>query len=178
VYSNTGGQASKATPIGAVARFAANGKRLKKKDLGLQMMTYGYVYVAQVSIGANKQQFLNALTEAESYDGPSLIIAYSPCIAHGMDMGRCMEEEKLAVDSGYWTLYRFNPKLKTEGKNPFILDSKAPTADLKTFLSGENRFAVLKKQLPDEADSIFAQAEKECQERFAFYQRLIDLFKP
>ena len=177
VYSNTGGQCSKATPLGAVARFAANGKRLKKKDLGLQMMAYGYVYVAQVSMGANKQQLLNALTEAEAYDGPSIVIAYSPCIAHGMDMTRCMEEERLAVECGYWSLYRFHPTLKNEGKNPFILDSKAPTADLKGFLMGENRFAALKKQLPAEADSLFTELETVCKERFALYQKLSKLYE-
>lgn len=177
VYSNTGGQCSKATPLGAVARFAANGKRLKKKDLGLQMMAYGYVYVAQVSMGANKQQLLNALAEAEAYDGPSIVIAYSPCIAHGMDMSRCMEEERLAVECGYWSLYRFHPTLKNEGKNPFILDSKAPTADLKGFLMGENRFAALKKQLPAEADSLFTELETVCKERFALYQKLAKLYE-
>lgn len=178
VYSNTGGQSSKATPLGAVARFAAKGKRLKKKELGLMAIQYGYVYVAQVSMGANKQHFLNVLTEAEAYDGPSLIIAYSPCIAHGMNMEKCMEEERLAVDCGYWNLYRFHPALKAEGKNPFQLDSKAPTADLRTFFMGENRFATLKKQLPDEADSIFAQAERECKERFDHLQRLQTLYEP
>ena len=175
VYSNTGGQCSKATPLSAVARFATNGKRLKKKNLGLQMMSYGYVYVAQVAMGANKQQLLNALAEAEAYDGPALIIAYSPCIAHGMDLSKCMEEERLAVECGYWNLYRFNPMKKAEGQNPFILDSKSPTADLKAFLLGENRFAALKKQLPAEADSLFLELEKECKERFALYQKLAKL---
>ena len=175
VYSNTGGQCSKATPLGATARFASLGKRLKKKDLGLQMTAYGYVYVAQVAMGANKQQLLNALSEAEAYDGPSLIIAYSPCIAHGMDMSKCMEEERLAVECGYWPLYRFNPQRKTEGLNPFVLDSKAPTADFKEFLMGENRFAAVKKQLPAEADSLFDELEKTCKERFSLYEKLAKL---
>ena len=178
VYSNTGGQASKATPMGAVARFAAAGKRLTKKNLGLMALQYGYVYVAQVSMGANKQQLLNALTEAEAYDGPSLIIAYSPCISHGVNMSKCMEEEKLAVDCGYWPLYRFNPELKKASKNPFKLDSKAPTADFKSFLLRENRFAVLKKTQPDVAEELFAQAERECKERLRLYQKLSGLFEP
>ena len=178
VYSNTGGQASKATPMGAVARFASAGKRLSKKNLGLMAMQYGYVYVAQVSMGANKQQLLNALAEAEAYDGPSLIIAYSPCISHGVNMSKCMEEEKLAVDCGYWQLYRFNPALKNEGKNPFTLDSKAPTADFKDFLLRENRFAVLKKTQPDVAEELFSRAERECKERLRFYQKVGELFAP
>ena len=176
VYSNTGGQKSKATPLGATARFASAGKRIKKKNLGLMAMTYGYAYVAQVSMGANKQQFLNALSEAEAYDGPSLILAYSPCIAHGVDMRKCMHEEKLAVDCGYWHLYRFNPALKTEGKNPFILDSKAPTADFQDFLAGENRFASLKKSRPELAQTLFEQAERESKELYEFYQKLATEF--
>lgn len=172
VYSNTGGQLSKATPMGATARFAASGKRNAKKDLGLMAMTYQKVYVAQVSMGANKQQLLNALTEAEAYDGPSLIIAYSPCIAHGIDMGLCMEEEKRAVDSGYWVLYRFNPAMP----RPFQLDSKAPTLDFQEFLLGENRFASLKKSNPNEAEALFKKAEEESKKRYAFYERLSLLF--
>lgn len=174
VYSNTGGQKSKATPLGASVRFASAGKRIKKKNLGLMAMSYGYVYVAQVSMGANKQQFLNALLEAERYDGPSLILAYSPCIAHGIDMRKCMSEEKLAVDCGYWPLYRFNPNLKKEGKNPFILDSKAPTADFQSFLAGENRFAALKKARPELAKALFEQAERDAKDTFAFYQKLAE----
>lgn len=178
VYSNTGGQASKATQTAAVARFATSGKQRKKKDLGLMAMSYGYAYVAQVSMGANRQQLINALTEAEAYDGPSLIIAYSPCIAHGVHMSKCMEEEKHAVDCGYWLLYRFNPDLRAENKNPFILDSKAPSADFKEFLLGENRFVSLQSTNPERAEEIFAQAERESRERFAFYQRLEKLFEP
>ena len=172
VYSNTGGQLSKATPLGATARFATAGKRTRKKNLGLMAMSYGDVYVAQVSMGANKQHFLNALIEAESYNGPSLIIAYSPCIAHGVHMSKSMDEEKRAVDCGYWHLYRYNPTLRTNGKNPFTLDSKAPTASFQEFLNGENRFASLKRSAPDVAKRLFAQAESESKELYTFYQRL------
>lgn len=175
VYSNTGGQQSKATPMGAIARFATNGKPLHKKDLGLMAMSYGYVYVAQVSMGANKQQFLNALIEAESYDGPSLIIAYSPCIAHGFNLSKCMEEEQLAVESGYWQLYRYDPRLKEENKNPFRLDSKTPTKDFKEFLLGENRFTSLKNQNPTLAEELFKRAEKTSKERRKLYEQLANL---
>ncbi|MBQ8229949.1 MAG: pyruvate:ferredoxin (flavodoxin) oxidoreductase [Clostridia bacterium] len=178
VYSNTGGQQSKATPLGATVRFASAGKSIRKKDLGFQMLSYGYVYVAQVSMGANKQQLLNALTEAEAYDGPSLILAYSPCISHGVNMSKSMEEERRAVECGYWHLYRFNPQLMQEGKNPFTLDSKAPTAELKEFLSGENRFASLKNIDPERAEELFFRAEKESKARFALYQKLSTLFEP
>ncbi len=177
VYSNTGGQNSKATPMGAVARFAVKGKSVKKKNLGLMAMSYGYVYVAQVSMGANKQQLLNALTEAEAYDGPSLVIAYSPCISHGVNMSKCMEEERRAVESGYWQLYRFNPTLLNEGKSPFILDSKAPMVALNDFFMGENRFASLKTLTPERAEKLFAEAEHESKRRFAFYQKLSSLFE-
>lgn len=177
VYSNTGGQASKATPMGAVARFAASGKQRQKKNLGLMAMSYGYVYVAQVSMGANKQQLLNAFTEAEAYHGPSLIIAYSPCIAHGANMSKCMEEEKRAVDCGYWPLYRFNPALKAENKNPFILDSKTVSDDFQEFLMGENRFSALKKAQPNTAERLFAAAEKESKNRLKLYQKLSEFFQ-
>lgn len=138
-------------------------------------MSYGYVYVAQVSLGANKQQLLNAFTEAESYNGPSLIIAYTPCIAHGANMSKSVDEEKLAVDSGYWHLFRFDPRLKKDGKNPFVLDSKAPTVDFKSFLSGENRFNSLKKTNPETAEKLFAEAEEESKELLSFYQKLSQL---
>ncbi len=177
VYSNTGGQNSKATPMGAMARFAVQGKSVKKKNLGLMAMSYGYVYVAQVSLGANKQQLLNAFTEAEAYDGPSIIIAYSPCIAHGVTMAKSIDEEKRAVESGYWQLYRFNPKLLEEGKNPLSLDSKAPTVEFTDFLMGENRFAALKNTAPERAEILFAEAEKESRRRFAFYQKLSKTFE-
>ncbi len=178
VYSNTGGQSSKATVMGAVARFATAGKRTHKKNLGLMALAYGTAYVAQVSMGANKQQLLNALTEAEAYDGPSIVIAYSPCISHGVFMGKSMEEEKRAVDSGYWQLYRFNPALKAQGKNPFSLDCKAPTLEFKEFLLGENRFASLYKSDPALAKQLFAEAEKESLERFRFYQKLVEFYEP
>ena len=168
VYSNTGGQVSKATPLGAVARFAAAGRKIKKKDLGLMAMSYGYVYVAQVSMGANKQQLLNALSEAESYEGPSLILAYSPCIAHGVPMSRCMEEEKLAVECGYWNLYRFDPRKE----QPFQLDSPPPTKSFRDFLMGENRFAQLKKSQPDIAEKLFTEAEENSKKRRLFYEKL------
>lgn len=173
VYSNTGGQVSKSTPMGATARFAASGKKNAKKNLGLMAMTYKNVYVAQVCMGANMQQLLTALTEAEAYDGPSLILAYSPCIAHGVDMGKSIEEEKRAVASGYWTLYRFNPTMP----HPFTLDSPPPTLDFQEFLEGENRFVSLKKSNPEEAERLFLQAEKESKDRFAFYQKLSNLFE-
>ena len=178
VYSNTGGQVSKATPTGATARFAATGKSAAKKDLGLMAMAYKNVYVAQVCMGANKQQYLSALREAEAYDGTSLIIAYSPCIAHGFPLSNCMDEQKLAVDCGYWLLYRFRPDLKTQGKNPFVLDSKPPSADFREFLLRENRFAALKKADPERAEALFAKAEMEAKEKWEFYQRLSNLFEP
>ncbi len=175
VYSNTGGQSSKATPLGAVARFATKGKRTRKKDLGLMMLSYKDVYVAQVSMGANKTQLLSALTEAESYDGPSLIIAYSPCIEHGVYLGKCMEEELLAIESGYWQLYRYNPALREKGEPPFRLDSKAPTRPLKAFLTGENRFAQVYRNDPALAEEFLAEMEKEVAERRALYERLAEI---
>lgn len=178
VYSNTGGQVSKATPTGATARFAVNGKDTAKKDLGLMAISYGSVYVAQVCIGANKQQYLNALKEAEAYNGPSLIIAYSPCIAHGFPLTNCMEEQKLAVDCGYWLLYRFNPDLKARGENPFRLDCKEPNLPLREFLLRENRFVALQKSNPERAEELFAKAEQSAKEKREFYQRLVTLFQP
>jgi len=172
VYSNTGGQSSKATPTAAVAKFAASGKPLRKKDLGRMAMTYGYVYVASVAMGANKNQLMKALIEAESYRGPSLIIAYSPCINHGINMGRSQYEEKKAVDTGYWPLYRFDPRLKEEGKNPFILDSKEPSGDFKEFLLGEVRYSSLTRTFPDKAEELFEKAEADMKDRFETYRRL------
>jgi pyruvate-ferredoxin/flavodoxin oxidoreductase len=171
VYSNTGGQSSKATPTGSIAKFAASGKKTAKKDLGAMAMTYGYVYVASVGMGANKQQLLKALTEAEAYPGPSLILSYAPCINHGIKkgMGKSQEETKLAVDSGYWPLYRYNPQLAEAGKTPFILDSKAPDGALKTFLAGEVRYAALEKIFPKEAERLHTQLAKEFTQR---YERL------
>ncbi len=173
VYSNTGGQASKATPTGAIAKFAAAGKRVKKKDLGMIAMSYGYVYVAQCSMGANKQQFLNAIVEAESYDGPSLVICYAPCINHGINMANSQLEEKKAVDSGYWHLYRYNPAL-IGSENPFKLDSKDPTQSYQEFLMGETRYASLKKAQPELAQQLFDRAEEENKGRLASYKRLAD----
>jgi len=174
VYSNTGGQASKATPTGAVAKFAASGKQIRKKDLGMMAMTYGYVYVASVAMGANKNQVLKAITEAENYPGPSLIIAYSPCINHGIDMGLSQEEAKKAVECGYWPLYRFNPDLKKEGKNPFILESKEPKGDFKDFLLSEVRYSSLTRTFPENADSLFKKAEEDMKERFKAYKKMMD----
>ena len=174
VYSNTGGQSSKATPTAAIAQFAASGKRTKKKDLGMMAMNYGYVYVAQVSMGADKNQVLKAMIEAEAYDGPSLIIAYCPCINHGLKagMGCSQLEEKRAVECGYWANYRYNPDLKEEGKNPFILDSKEPTGDFHEFLMGEVRFASLKKVRPELAEELYAKTQRDAMERLENYKRL------
>ena len=172
VYSNTGGQASKSTPTGAVAKFAAGGKRIKKKDLGMMAMSYGYVYVAQCAMGSNKQQFLNAITEAEAYDGPSLIICYAPCINHGINMTNSQSEEKKAVDAGYWHLYRYNPEKVGTETNPFTLDSKDPTESYQSFILGENRYASLKKAQPELAEKLFEEAEEENGERLAKYKKL------
>ncbi|HCL4438341.1 pyruvate-flavodoxin oxidoreductase [Clostridium botulinum] len=176
VYSNTGGQSSKATPTAAIAKFAASGKKTKKKDLGAMAMTYGYVYVAQIAMGADKNQTLKAIAEAEAYPGPSLIIAYAPCINHGLKagMGCSQLEEKKAVDCGYWGLYRFNPELKEAGKNPFSLDSKEPTANFKDFLMGEVRYASLAKQFPQDAEALFAKTEQDAKERLANYKKLAE----
>ena len=174
VYSNTGGQSSKATPTGAVAQFAAAGKVTKKKDLGLMMTSYGYVYVASIAMGADKNQALKAIKEAEAYPGPSLIIAYAPCINHGIrtGMGTSIEEEKKAVETGYWNLYRYNPSLKEEGKNPFILDSKEPTKPYREFLDGEVRYTSLKKLFPERAESLFNLAEEQAKDRYESYKKL------
>ncbi len=174
VYSNTGGQSSKATPTAAIAKFAASGKQTKKKDLGMMAMSYGYVYVAQISMGADKNQTLKAIAEAEAYPGPSLIIAYSPCINHGLKsgMGKTQEEGKKAVETGYWAMYRFNPTLKEEGKNPFILDSKEPTGNFREFLMGEVRYASLAKEFPETANALFEKTEKDAFERLETYKRL------
>ena len=162
VYSNTGGQASKSTPTAAIAKFAASGKKIRKKDLGKQAMSYGYVYVAQVGMGADKNQLMKAITEAESYDGPSLIICYAPCINHGLSkgMGKSQENIKDAVDCGYWQLYRYNPMLKEKGENPFILDSKEPNGKFKEFIMGQTRYSSLAKEFPQVADKLFELTEK------------------
>ena len=175
VYSNTGGQASKSTPVGAVAKFAASGKKIRKKDLGVMAMSYGYVYVAQVAMGANQAQYLKALREAEAYPGPSLIIAYSPCINHGLraGMGKTQGEEKKAVEAGYWSLYRYNPLMEAEGKTPFELDSKAPDwSKFQDFLGGEVRYTSLKKAFPEQAAELFKASEENAKWRYASYKRL------
>lgn len=174
VYSNTGGQSSKSTPAAAIAQFAATGKKTKKKDLGMMAMSYGYVYVAQIAMGADKNQTLKAIAEAEAYKGPSLIIAYSPCINHGLriGMGSSHEETKRAVASGYWSMFRYNPDLKGTDKNPFILDSKEPTADFREFLLGEVRYSSLKRQYPETADALFEKTEQDAKERREGYMKL------
>ncbi len=176
VYSNTGGQSSKSTPTGSVAKFAESGKKTKKKDLGRMLMTYGYVYVAAVAMGANKQQCLKAIVEAESYPGPSVVIAYSPCINQGLKkgMGKSQEEEKLAVEAGYWPLYRFDPRLAAEGKNPFQLDSKEPTGNLQDFLMGEVRYASLVQSFPEEAKRLHAQLAVDVKERWEIYKKMAE----
>lgn len=175
VYSNTGGQMSKSTPMGAVAQFAAAGKRLPKKDLGMIAMTYGNIYVAQIALGANPIQAIKALSEAEAYDGPALIIAYSHCIAHGIDMATAQDEQKKAVTSGRWILYRYNPALKEQGKNPLAVDSGAPTTSLSDYMMGENRFRALHKTNPDIAERLMKMAEKEYAYRLNLYKELAAL---
>ena len=173
VYSNTGGQASKATPVGASAQFAAAGKVTPKKDLGLMLSTYGYIYVAHVALGANPEHLIKCLKEAAAYEGPSIVIAYAPCINHGVvkGMGKSIEEEKLAVECGYWPLFRYNPELAKQGKNPFLLDSKEPNGKLREFMMGENRFAGLVRTFPEIAEKLFAEAEEHCAARYAGYQK-------
>jgi len=178
VYSNTGGQASKSTPVGAVAKFAASGKKVRKKDLGMMAMSYGFVYVAQVAMGANQTQYLKALREAEAYPGPSLIIAYSPCINHGLrnGMGKAQEQQEHAVEAGYWSLYRYNPMLEDEGKNPFQLDSKEPDfGKFQSFLDSEVRYTSLKKSFPKEAGELFAAAEENAKWLYYSYRRMADM---
>ncbi|MCP4310428.1 MAG: pyruvate:ferredoxin (flavodoxin) oxidoreductase [Bacteroidetes bacterium] len=178
VYSNTGGQASKATPVGAVAKFAASGKKIRKKDLGMMAMTYGYVYVAQVSMGASQSQYLKTIREAEAYPGPSIVIAYSPCINHGLrsGMGKSQSQAKFAVESGYWHLYRYNPSLEEDGKNPFILDSKEPQWDeFQSFLKSEVRYTSLQKAFPAEAAELFKAAQTNAKWRYSSYVRMASL---
>jgi pyruvate-ferredoxin/flavodoxin oxidoreductase len=179
VYSNTGGQSSKATPAAAVAQFAAGGKETKKKDLAGIAMTYGYVYVAHIAMGADMNQTVKALAEAEAYPGPSLIIAYAPCINHGIrkGMSKAQTEEKLAVEAGYWFNFRYNPALAAEGKDAFSLDSKAPTGDFQEFIKGEARYASLMKVDKERAEELFAKTEEDYKERYAYLQRLVTLYK-
>ena len=176
LYSNTGGQSSKATPTAAMVQFAMSGKKARKKDLGVMMMSYGYIYVAQVAMGANRGQTLRAIMEAEAYPGPSIVVAYSPCLNHGIEGGMAMSqrESKRAVDAGYWSLYRYNPLLKEEGKNPFTLDSSEPTASFQDFIRSEVRFSSLLRQFPDSAESLMAKAERDAFERREIYRRLAE----
>ena len=176
VYSNTGGQSSKATPTAAVAKFAASGKKIRKKDLGMMAMSYGYVYVAQISMGADMNQTLKALKEAESYNGPSLVIAYAPCINHGITtgMGTSSRQQAKAVETGYWHLYRFDPRLAEEGKNPFQLDSKEPTKPFSDFIESEVRYTSLRRSFPDQADELFRVAEEDAKYRYETYRKLAD----
>ncbi|MCC5910752.1 MAG: pyruvate:ferredoxin (flavodoxin) oxidoreductase [Clostridiaceae bacterium] len=177
IYSNTGGQSSKATPTAAVAKFAASGKKIRKKDLGLMAMSYGYVYVAQISMGANMNHTIKVITEAENYKGPSLIICYAPCISHGIKtgMGTTVAQEKKAVEAGYWHLYRFVPDLKEEGKNPFVLDSKEPKESFREFIEGEIRYSQIKNTFPDIAEELFTAAEKNAKDRYDTYRRLAEI---
>ena len=177
MYSNTGGQSSKATPTGATAQFAAGGKDVKKKDLAQIAMTYGYVYVAQIAMGADMNQCIKAFTEAESYHGPSLIIAYAPCINHGIKGGMkgAQAEEKKAVTSGYWQLLRYDPRLAEEGKNPFHLDSKDPTTSFGDFLRGEVRYSALEKMNPEKAERLFAKSETDAKNRITHLKKLAEM---
>lgn len=175
VYSNTGGQASKATPLGSVAKFAAAGKRTGKKDLGLISMSYGHIYVASVSLGANMNQVVKAMQEAEKYDGPSLIIAYAPCIAHGIDMGKTVAAQKDAVVSGYWPLYRYNPELENEGKNPFVYETRDPKTDMMEFMLNEGRYKTLKRQFPEVAENLLDKAVKFKKDKHEYYKKLSEL---
>ncbi len=177
VYSNTGGQASKATPTAAVAKFAASGKKIRKKDLGLMATTYGYVYVGKVAMGANMNHLIKTISEAEAYKGPSLIICYAPCISHGIKtgMGTSVRQEKRAVEAGYWHLYRFNPELKQQGKNPFILDSKEPTESFKEFIKGEVRYSQINNIFPELAEELFNAAEADAKDTYQTYKRLAEM---
>ena len=174
VYSNTGGQASKATNLGAIAQFASNGKSVKKKSLADMMMTYGYVYVAQVSLGADMNQCVKAIDEAEKYNGPSIVIAYAPCINHGIEGGmtKCVDEQKKAVQAGYWNIFRYNPEKKLSGEIPFILDSKPPVMEYTDFLMGENRYVNLKRQDKQRADRLFEEATNDAKERYERYKKM------
>jgi pyruvate-ferredoxin/flavodoxin oxidoreductase len=174
VYSNTGGQSSKATPSAAIAQFSASGKKTRKKDLGVMAMSYGYVYVAQIAMGADKNHTLKAIAEAEAYPGPSLIIAYAPCVSHGIQggMGQSQAQAKRAVEAGYWSLYRYNPQLKEQGKNPFVLDSKEPTAGFQEFINSEVRYSALRRQFPEAAQELFDKAERDAKDRLSTYRRL------
>jgi pyruvate-ferredoxin/flavodoxin oxidoreductase len=178
VYSNTGGQSSKATPLAAVAKFAAGGKPTPKKDLGMMAVTYGTVYVAQIAMGANDAQTVRAFMEAEAYDGPSLIIAYSHCISHGIDMKKGLEQQDLAVQAGHWPLYRYNPALKAEGKNPFQLDSKPPRIPLSDYAYNENRYRMLLQSKPADAEILMDAAQEAVTERWRKYEQMAKMMEP
>jgi pyruvate-ferredoxin/flavodoxin oxidoreductase len=175
VYSNTGGQMSKATPIGAVAKFAFGGKPLPKKDLGMIAMSYGNVYVARVAFGANDMQTVKAFLEAEAYDGPSLLICYSHCIAHGYDLIHGLDQQKAAVQSGYWPLYRYNPDLAKQGKNPLVLDSKAPALSLEKYIYNETRYTMLVRSNPEAARQLLSLAQEEVRKRWKLYEHLASM---
>ena len=172
VYSNTGGQASKSTPRAAVAKFAAQGKALPKKDLGMIAMAYGYVYVARIAMGASDQQTLNAFLEADAYDGPSLIIAYSHCIAHGYDLRKGLDQQKLAVQSGHWPLYRYNPALIEQGKNPLSIDSKEPTIPVSTYAYNESRYRMLLQTDEQRAEDLMEKAQGDARSRWDLYRQM------
>jgi pyruvate-ferredoxin/flavodoxin oxidoreductase len=175
VYSNTGGQSSKATPRAAVAKFAMGGKGLPKKDLGLIAMSYGYVYVARVAMGANDQQTLRALLEAEAYDGPSLVIAYSPCIAHGYDMAKSLQQTKLAVQSGHWPMYRYDPRLSDEGKNPLVIESRKPTIPISEYAYNETRYKMLTQMNEERAEELMRKAQEDAESRWTMYQQMASM---
>jgi len=175
VYSNTGGQASKATPRAAVAKFAMSGKSLPKKDLGLIAMSYGYVYVARVAMGANDQQTLRALIEAEAYDGPSIVIAYSPCIAHGYDLARGLDQAKLAVQSGHWPMYRYDPRLVDEGKNPLVIESKEPSIPVSQYAYNETRYKMLTQMDEGRAEELMKEAQQDAKSRWTLYQQMASM---
>ncbi|HNT52604.1 MAG TPA: thiamine pyrophosphate-dependent enzyme, partial [Candidatus Syntrophosphaera sp.] len=174
VYSNTGGQASKATPLGSIARFAEAGKNTNKKDLGMMMMSYGYVYVAAIAMGANKVQALNAIMEAEAYPGPSIVIAYAPCINHGIDMSLAQKRQKAAVDAGYWLLYRYNPQNRLQNKNPLTLDSREPSLSVQEFLNGEKRYSALHNIFPERSEHFQESASLFFKERYLQYKKLTE----
>jgi pyruvate-ferredoxin/flavodoxin oxidoreductase len=175
VYSNTGGQSSKATPRAAVAKFAANGKDLPKKDLGMMAMSYGYVYVARIAMGASDRQTLQAIREAEAYEGPSVIIAYSHCIAHGIDMRRGLQQQEMAVKSGVWPMYRYNPELGAQGENPLMIDSKEPTVSVEDYAYNETRYRMLLQSNEERAEMLMAKAKRDASSRWNLYQQMADM---
>ena len=175
MYSNTGGQSSKSTPRAAVAKFAMSGKGLPKKDLGLIAMSYGYVYVARVAMGANDQQTLRALLEAEAYDGPSIVIAYSPCIAHGYDLSKSLEQSKLAVQSGHWPMYRYDPRLAIQGQNPLVIESKEPSIPVSQYAYNETRYRMLTQMNEGRAEELMKEAQHDAKARWTLYQQMASM---